>query len=748
MKCKQFAKILILLVFIIIVGSAVWFFHRLSISQNKIRNVVLISIDTCRADYLTCYGYPLKTTPNIDALAKKAILFENVYTPVPFTLPAHCSMLTGTVPAYHGVLGNQGYKLGKDNITLAEILSDNGFTTAAFISSFILDSQFGLGQGFDSYDDEFENERITMGFAERTGDETTRHVIRWLEEKRGQKNFIFLHYYDPHYTYEPPEPFASKFISASLLKNLPTNLGRDPGYLDRYAGKMAYAGEIAYTDHCIGRVIDKLKEVGLYDSSLIIITSDHGESLGEHRENTHGYFIYQSTVKVPLVFIFPGGLKAKSIKATVGLVDILPTVCSLLGMESPNGIQGKDLNPYFKGQNQPYPDRHIFCQSLEPTVYMANSLLGVVNNRYKYIQTTRPELYDLTVDPQELDNLIDKQSNRARIMKDKLQQILELTVRSEAPSDAKHELDEQSRKRLESLGYLGGSVSEDFSFDQSKEDPKDVIDYHVLNMKLGSLVFQDKFVMARQVCEELISKRPWFYKPHFNLAKIAAKEKKFEEAIALLEKTLELKPGYIAAYEGLADAYQSLSRFDKAIEQYLKVLEIEPDNVKTYFRMASLLYDQGRFAEADKYLTKELTANPSYVEMILTLADKLLEKQQIRQAHEYYLTAIKLKPDSEDVLNTLGWLEAASGIEGVRNPKQAIKYARRACELSENKKPELLDTLAVAYAAHGEFKRSIETAQKAIKIANSEKNTALAQRIQARLELYKAQKTYLDPGLN
>lgn len=741
MKSKPLAKILILLIFVIIAGCTVWFFHRLSISQNKIRNVILISMDTTRADYLNCYGYPLKTTLNIDALAEKGILFENVYTPVPFTLPAHCSMLTGTVPAYHGVLDNQGYKLSEDNVTLAEILSDNGFTTAAFIGSFILDSQFGLGQGFDSYDDEFEKEQNTVGIVERTGDETTRHVIKWLEEKRGEKNFIFLHYFDPHFSYDPPEAFSAKFKNIPPLNKLPANSGQDP----RHFG--LYAGEIAFTDHCIGRVIEKLKEVGIYDSSLIIITGDHGESLGEHRENTHGYYIYQSTVKVPLVFKFPGGFKAKRIKAPVSLVDILPTVCSLLGIESPNGIQGKDLKPYFEGQSQPYPDRHIFCQSLGPTVYMANSLLGVINNRYKYIQTTRPELYDLIEDPQELDNLIDKQSNRARIMKDKLQQILELIVRDEASSDAKHELDEQSRKRLESLGYLGGSISEDFSFDQSKEDPKDVIDYHVLNTKLGGLVSQERFGLARQVCEELISKRPWFYKPHFDLAKVAAEEKKFEEVIALLEKTLELKPGYIIAYEGLADAYQSLSKFDKAIVQYLKILEIEPDNVKIYFHLASLLYEQGRFAEADKYLSKELTANPSYFEMMLSLTDKLLEKKQIRFVYSHYLRMLEINHESVDVLNSLAWLEGASNINGICNPQQALSHALNACELTDFLNYEVLDTLAVAYAAVGKFNMAVKTAEKAELLATEDDNKGFVQRVQGRLDLYKSGRVYIDSGL-
>jgi len=531
------------------------------------------------------------------------------------------------------------------------------------------------------------------------------------------------------------------FKNVPPLNKLPANSGLAPGLLGRYAG------EIAFTDYCIGRVIEKLKEVDIYDSSLIIITGDHGESQGEHGENTHGYYIYQSTVKVPLVFILPGGPRDKRIKEPVGLVDILPTVCSLLGIESPKGVQGKDLNPYFEGQSQPYPDRHIYCQSLGPTTYLANSLLGVVNARYKYIQTTRPELYDLIEDPQELDNLIDSQSNRARIMKDKLQQILELTVRDEAASDAKHKLDEQSLKRLESLGYLGGSVSEDFSFDQSKEDPKDAIDYHVLNMKLGGLVSQEKFDLARQVCEELISKRPGFYKPHFDLAKISGQEKKYEDVIKLLDKTLELKPGYILAHEGLANTYQSLSKFDEAIVQYLKILEIEPDNVEVYFHMASLLYDEGRFVEADKYLTKELESNPSFVEMMLSLTDKLLEKRQFRFAYSNYLKMLEINHESADVLNSLAWFEGTSNINGIRNPQKALKHALEACKLTNFSNYEVLDTLAVAYAAVGKFDMAVKTAEKAKLLAMEDDNKGFVQRVQGRLDLYKSGRAYIDSGL-
>ena len=235
-----------MLLMIVTAAVAIWIFLRLQ--QQDIRNVILISIDTCRSDYLSCYGYPQKTTPNIDQVADHGVVFENTISPVPITLPAHSTMMTGTIPPYHGVRNNIGYQLSQSNQTLAEILSTEGFRTAAIVSNFVLDSKFGMAQGFESYNDRFVNVRHALSGDERIGEETSRFALEWLNEHKSEKFFLFLHYYDPHDDYEAPEPFAAKYADNS------------------------YAGEIAYTDHCIGRVIEKIKEVGLYDSSLIVIT--------------------------------------------------------------------------------------------------------------------------------------------------------------------------------------------------------------------------------------------------------------------------------------------------------------------------------------------------------------------------------------------------------------------------------------------------------------------------------------------
>ena len=277
----------VILLFLVLSGLlGVWCLHgpyvRAGNITGDITNVLLISIDTCRADHLSCYGYKSKTTPNIDALAAEGILFENVITTNPQTLPAHSSMLTGTISPYHGVHDNNGYHLEQSNVSLAEILKDAGFTTGGIISATVLNSQLGIAQGFDTYHERFEKYLQGNIAVQRRGGETTAVALDWLEKNKDKKFFLFLHYFDPHLAYQPPEPFASQFA-----QNL-------------------YAGEIAYTDYCIGQVLGKLKKLDLYDSTLIIITSDHGEMLGEHAEQTHGYFIYQSAIRVPLFSNYQG----------------------------------------------------------------------------------------------------------------------------------------------------------------------------------------------------------------------------------------------------------------------------------------------------------------------------------------------------------------------------------------------------------------------------------------------------------
>jgi len=677
-------------VLLVLIGLGVWFLWVYDSSARDVDRVILISIDTCRADHLSCYGYYRRTTPNIDAIARQGVLFDNAISPVPLTLPAHSSMLTGTIPSYHGVHDNDGYKLDRSYLTLAEILAQAGFTTGAIVSAFVMDSQFGLDQGFESYNDKFEEELEGNLIVQRGGGEVSRFAVDWLTGHRKEKFFLFLHYYDPHAKYEPPEPFFSRY--------------RDS----------LYAGEVAYTDYCIGRVIKKLKELGLYDSSLIIITSDHGEMLGEHKELTHGYFIYQGAVKVPLIFKLPAQASLGRINSLVGLVDIVPTVCGLLGLDVPAGLQGKDLSPYFQEGPSPAAERRLYCESLTPTKYDANPLFGVVTGRFKYIYTTKPELYDLVNDPCETDNLAEKLPEQARNLQVHLKKTLEQTV-GRKEHDSRAQMSQEDIKRLESLGYIaGGRVREQFELDQSRDDPKDLIDFHLEYGKVSQLLLEEKYDEAKSICENLLSKRPGLARVYNRLGDIAFEREDMTAAVGYFSKAVELEPHGIEAHvsqRSLGTVLALLGRDDEAIEHYELSLRVQPNQPVILDNLARLYF----------------------------------RRHKLRQAYDCWNRVLSFENDWPDVFNNLAWLKAVYENEPFYDLDEAIKMAERACEMTDYKKYQMLDTLSVAYAAAGRFKEAVRTSEQALELARSEeKNGPGAQIVQQHLELFKAGRPYRE----
>ncbi|MHC4985172.1 MAG: sulfatase, partial [Planctomycetota bacterium] len=285
-------------------------------SGPKGLNVVLISIDTCRADHLGPYDATRSLTPHIDAFAAGATVFENCVSAVPLTLPSHTTMLTGLIPLAHGAHQN-GVMISPDLLTLPEILHQRGYATGAVVSHLVLGKQFLIDQGFDTYDDEMSQPGPMPG--ERRGARTSALAGEWLAQRAAgdQPLFLFAHYFDPHDPYQAPPEFADRFGPSDAEQ---------------------YAAEIAYVDQCIGQLFDQLKRLGIYDSSLIIVTGDHGEMLGEHGELDHGYYVYESAIKVPLIVKLPGLRDARRVTDVVGMVDVTPTVCSVVGASPPDGI--------------------------------------------------------------------------------------------------------------------------------------------------------------------------------------------------------------------------------------------------------------------------------------------------------------------------------------------------------------------------------------------------------------------------
>lgn len=687
---------------------------------EEIRNVLLVSIDTCRPDHLSCYGYSRQTTPNIDTLAEGAFVFRNAVSPVPITLPAHSSMLTGAIPPAHGVRNNLGYKLGESNLTLAEILQEDGFSTAAIVGGFVLDSQFGLDQGFDTYNDDFGE-----GFAgaignERRGAEVSTSAIEWIDRHHAEKFFLFLHYYDPHVDYKPPEPFASEFAD-------------NP-----------YAGEIAYVDNCIGRVIDHLKKLKLYDSTLIIITADHGEMLGEHGEKTHKYFIYQSALKVPLIFKLAGSHKGRSIDDLAGIIDIPATICSLLGIEIENRMGGMDLSRAFDQDKPAVSERNLYCESVTAAVtFNANILLGIVTDRFKYIQTTRPELYDIVEDPCETVNLIESQPHRARILQDHLKQMLKQATQDGIVQSEKNN-DWRDLRRLQSLGYIAGVGNTDIQFDQSKADPKDLFEHYDSYLRFLNLLSRQDRAGALSLCKELIAREPQLVETNLFMAVDAMKQGDYARAVPALENLVALDHDLFKTHYNLGVALAGLGKFDRAVDHYRRAIEIKPQAHRTHAELADALIQLKQVDKAIGHYEKSLAIEADQAIVLGKLAAAYSGNQQTEQAVSCWRRAIQLKPDWPSALNNLAWIRATDEDPRFRDPSRAVELALRASELTGGKNLSVLDTLAVACSAAGDFQQAVKTAEKALEIARSTNRKDLIEKARKRLELFASGSPY-DP---
>src|SRR5687768_8620483 len=374
-------------------------------------NVLLITLDTTRWDRLGAYGDGAAVTPNLDRLAGEGVLFEQAIASAPLTLPAHSTIFTGLLPPRHGVRDNGGYVLDARHATLASALKASGRETGAFVGAFVLDAKFGLDAGFDTYFDRFDVSRqrsISLGAISRRAGEVVDNAMPWLEERASRPFFAWLHFYDAHSPYEPPEPFLSRF--------------RD----------RPYAGEIAYVDSQVGRLLQWLDTRGLTDRTVVVVIGDHGESLNEHGEGTHGLFIYEATTRVPFIVRTPySNARARRVPGAVRSEDVMPTILELVGRPVPDGIQGRSLAPLITGSTADL-NLDAYSESLYArNHYGWSELRSLRSGRFKFIATTRPELYDLERDPGELRNLFEER----RPLADRMARELE-KLSAEAPDRA------------------------------------------------------------------------------------------------------------------------------------------------------------------------------------------------------------------------------------------------------------------------------------------------------------------------
>jgi arylsulfatase A-like enzyme/tetratricopeptide (TPR) repeat protein len=630
-------------------------------------NVVLVVVDTLRADRLPAYGYREVETPALDALARDALVFENALSQVPLTLPSHASLLTGRMPFENGVRDNVGYRLGASPETLAGRLGAAGYATGAAVSAIVLDSSTGISRGFEFYDDRIEGTQAgqAMGQVQRSGAETARRLEEWIESRSSDRPFFaFLHIYEPHTPYAPPEPFRS-----------------------RYA-KNAYDGEVAVSDEIVGKFLAFLKERGLYENALVVFASDHGEALGQHGEDEHGILLYRETIRVPLFVKLPGGRQAGArVALPAQLADVFPTVLSAVGQPVPAGLPGVSLLDLAAGRAGV---RRIYSETLYPRYHFGwSDLASLTDDRHQYIEAPRPELYDWREDPGQLRDLAADLPPAFRKLRVEL-------AGMDRPRQAPGTADPETVKKLASLGYIGQASPG--AEDKDLPDPKDKIatlrTLKDANRLSGAHRDDEAAAMLRRFAEE----NPRMLDAWEALARALRRAGRPDEAIEALERADRLSPGTSQIVMGLADLNLAAGRFDKARALALSAGELGASGVEE--ELASIALAEGDAAAARRHAEAALRADPDGRLPLLVLA-----RVEARQGRWPEALAIL------DRILAIGERARAPSLEGVRAARaDVLAHLSREAEAEQDFRseirefPENLDAwsrLALLYASAG-----------------------------------------------
>jgi arylsulfatase A-like enzyme/tetratricopeptide (TPR) repeat protein len=639
---------------------------RFPVKRGDRLNVLLVTMDTTRADRLGCYGYGRGRTPNLDALAAGGVLFRNTYTHVPLTLPSHCSIMTGTTPLTHGVHNNGSYFLAPERTTLAEMLKTRGYRTAAFVASFSLDSRFGLDQGFDLYDDNFLPGRALKPVnSERPAGVMAALFTAWLDARGDEPFFAWVHFFDPHLPYRPPAPYDREFAA-------------EP-----------YDGEVAFMDWAIGQVVGKLREKNVLDRTFIVLAGDHGEGFGEKVERGHGVFLYDGTMKVPLILYSPGRLPAgRTVASRVRLTDIVPTVLDMLDLPVPGELEGLSLVPLAGGRTS--GDRDTYIETFYPREnYGWSELVGIISGDWKYIRAPRPELYDLKTDPAEDRNRATSDEKLAADIGRKLETVVRTSAGIGADSNRALTVEEQ--ERLRSLGYVNFSGGPS---GPAAADPKDKLDVIELSQTAEGYELEGRYAEARDAYARLLDLVPESPASYVNLALCQARLKKFDEAIAALRLGTERLPDSAVLHVRLGHTYLLLGRNEEALASMDRTLALEPRNVDAYTGAASALDALGRKAAARSYLEKAIAVEPENKFLRTSLAMNLASTGDVAGAIEVYKALVSDFPGDHVLRQHLG---VAYGVIG--DYAKAIDSFKEAITI--NPTPTAYINLAVASKRSG-----------------------------------------------
>jgi len=718
-------------------------------------NVLLVSLDTTRADRLGAYGQPESPTPRIDRLAAEGVLFEQCVAPAPITLPSHASLMTATDPFVHGVRYN-GYVLGQGSETLAEALHQRDYATAAEIGAYVLNAEYGLDQGFDDYRD-VGDDRLERGAAEVADAAIER--LRALGPAE-EPFFLFVHFFDPHEPYAAPAPWAGRHSTP---------------YLD----------EIAYADEQVGRLLDELDALGLRDSTLVVLLGDHGESLGEHGEDTHSFFVYDATTAVPLILRAPDRLpQGLRVGSQVRLIDVAPTILAFVGARELSGAQGLSLLPaladppldlVLPAYSESFYPRHAFGYS---------QLRSLRVGGWKYIHAPGPELYRLDDDPGESDNLAGTEVERVERMRGALRRWIGEAPESKAGPDDQPGISAEQLERLQSLGYIGGATSsvtagsELESFDPQGPDPKDRIEVMALSARAVILDRDGRRDEAEQMLRRVIAIAPdggaELAAVHGLLAKILAATGRHEEAVEHYRERLASgwNPGDTRAQLGTelvrlgrvdeairefetaigegpvsaairvnyGSALMAAKRPAEAVEQYRQALEVDPELAAARVNLGAGLVATGRVEEAEAVYREVIARSPDSAAARRALAELMIAGHRAEDALEQYTELSRLTPDDARVQRGLG----LSYLQ-LDRAEDAVGPLERSVEL-DPASARAWYSLSAAHAAAGRLDRAVAAAERAAQAAERAGQNAFAARIRQRVTELRRAEAPVGPG--
>ncbi len=605
--------------------------------------VILISVDTLRADHLSCYGYSRLKTPHIDSLASGGTLFSEIGSQVPITLPSHVSLFTSTYPFANGI-GENAQVLAPGAVTLATVLASRGYATAAFIGGYFLARRFGLAQGFQTYDSPFETHGVNAALdLKRPATEVLQSAQHWLEQNSTRPFLVFIHLFDLHEPYNPPAAYHAR------------------------APQSEYDQELAYVDDSLGGLFDFLAHSGLDRRALIVLFSDHGESLGDHGENTHGYFIYRSTLHVPLIMHWPDIDEERNSKietrnservlnsavdAPAGLIDVAPTILSFLGIPTPPSFCGHSLLELAQGGEA--APRDVYSESSYAHDKFGWAVLrSLRRGDYQYIDAPHPELYDLKRDPTELHNLLPGESALAASYHERLV-ALEATYRSQ-PSSTSTTIAPGAAESLRSLGYLA-ITSAHPALDDSGVDPKDRLFEFKRYLLAGHLARTGHAEQAVEEFQGILAGDPRNLPAHIDLARSEIGLHRYPKAANQLKAALALDPRNVDAEELLGDVWLAVGNLTRAAAEFQQLLTFAPSDYEAHFGLGLIAAHRHASAEATQHFRAALAANPSSAEAHYQLGLIAAAQNQKDDAVRQFQTALQLDPKYLDARRELAKL--------------------------------------------------------------------------------------------